>query len=422
MVEVYLDLDTTLKIMITTDNYIVLYDTFQYNGQTLDKLFEIMSNVKPDRALVVTHAVYDTTRYNAAYHPSILLIGDFLYTGNIAQIDINKLMHLFNSLKITNVEFFDKFQMYSYISADDVCIIDSCNKSYVLTIKQKDIRDIVYVKEQNLEQAMLQLCRKHNITEMCNLTNYIEYDYVKYFENYTDLAEIDAFVTASVFGFFRFVQPDLRYDITCVTFDRNMNTVTYDDSSSETKGTTENSTESQDDLTTDKNLKNANKGSKGNSKRLKKRRNRDSKSAGIMAATISIVLVALSLIVFCVLSVYFRQIELQKQNSYNIASEQKEHAEHYIAKLKENVPMDYGDVVNYINSICPIDDYVGSIVIDDTYEVLFYVAESSSIDEIQAVLKNDFEINGISDGGVITLNDKNYAKYTISITYKQSMH
>lgn len=418
MVEAYLDLDTTLKVMITTDNYVVLYDTLQYNGQTLDKLFEIMSNVKPNRALVVTHAIYDTARYNAAYHPEVLQIGDFLYTGNIAQIDINKLMHLFNSLKITNIAFFDKFKMYNYVDADNVCIIDSCGRSYVLAIKKKDICDIVYIKEQNLEQAMLQLCRKHGLTEMYNLTNYIEYDYVKYFENYTDLAEIEAFVTASVFGFFRFVQPDLRYDMTCVTFDRNMNTVSYNSVSNQTKDTVESATDKQDDLADEKNLENVNKTVERGIKYSKKKNNINKKSIGTMVATISTVLIALSLIIFCVLSVYLRRVELQMQNSYNIVSEQKEHAECYISKLQEDVPIDCNDIVDFIDSLCPIDDYVGSIVIDNNYEVLFYVAESSSIDEIQAILENDFEINGISDGGVVTLNNKNYSKYTISLTYR----
>ena len=121
MVEAYIDFSNKPTIMITSRNNIVLYDTLALDNQFLNKLYEILAAAEPTSVLVVTHAVYSKDKFKNAYEIKNILVKDEKYVGTISQLDINKLMYVFNALKITDIRFCDKFSMYEHYLKNNQC-------------------------------------------------------------------------------------------------------------------------------------------------------------------------------------------------------------------------------------------------------------------------------------------------------------
>lgn len=72
---------------------------------------------------------------------------------------------------------------------------------------------------------------------------------------------------------------------------------------------------------------------------------------------------------------------------------------------------------NSVASSCDATEIIGSVTFNnDSLEVLFYVPADSDVEKLKSTLAAHFEVNGIADNGKITIGDKIYSKYVISLS------
>ena len=191
MVEVFISLDKICTVMITSRNNIIFYDDYEYEASLLDQLYYLFDSVKPDSAYIVLNPTYDTNVYRHVYITDKVQIGDYVYNGIVSQEDINKLVHLFNVLKIENVYFYDKMHYYTHFLPVNTCGVDYTQGTYTVLCKKNDLFSLSYAKN-NVEQMLLQNCRKAHVTEIVDFTSFIDYDCIRWFENFC--ISFDAFI------------------------------------------------------------------------------------------------------------------------------------------------------------------------------------------------------------------------------------
>ncbi len=416
MIEAFLDLDTSAKLMLTSRNNIILFDTLEYDNQFLNKLYKILSEMAVDSVLVVTHAIYDKKPYNNVYHTETYQIGDSIYTGVLSQLDINKLMCVFNAVKISNIRFCDKMVMYDYFLKNGQCLVDSTSNTNIIVGKNDlGISSVTYVKTNSLEQSLLQICRKHAIYDTVNFNTFIDYDCVKWFENFVKVQELTVFVTLTVFGFFKFINTDSRVDINQVKFNSKLETVSY-------------STHTEN---TDKVLRgpaiqeNSAKVSKAPIKEKSKKaaipikiKSKSHRSIPSALINLALILSIFSLILTFIADYYFTNKAKYPESLLNQNNSIINHVTLRLDKLEEAPVQNSSVIVIDLMSKCPVDVNIGSITISDNIEVVYYVAETGNIETVKGALSDFYKINGISESGIVTLNEIIYTKYTVSLSTK----
>lgn len=416
MVEAFLELDTSAKLMLTSRNNIILFDTLEYDSQFLNRLYKILSELAVDSVLIVTHAIYDKEPYNNVYHTETYQIGDSIYTGVISQLDVNKLMCVFNAAKINNIRFCDKMVMYDYFLKDGQCLVDSTSNTNVIISKNDTgISSVTYVKTNSLEQSLLQICRKHAVHDVVNFNTFIDYDCVKWFENFVKVQELTIFVTLTVFGYFKFINTNSRIDINQVKFNSKLETVSY-------------STHTED---TDKVLRgpaiqeNSAKVNKAPIKEKSKKaaipiktKSKSHRSVPSALINLALILIVFSLILSFVAAYYFSNKAKYPESLLNQNNNIINHITLRLAKLEEEPLQNSSVIVIDLMCKCPMDVSIGSIAISDNIEVVYYVAETGNIETVKEALSDSYKINGVSESGVVTLNEIIYTKYTISLSTK----
>lgn len=417
MIEAYLDFDSKIKLMITNQNNIILFDTFDFNGDTLNKLYKILSELCVESVITVMHAIYDKECYDNVYRTETYQIGDNIYTGVLSQLDINKLMCVFNAAKITNIRFCDKMIMYNHFLRDNQCLVDSTNNTNIVVSKNMGgVSDIIYVKSSMLEQSLLQTCRKNNTKDIVNFNTFVDYDCVKQFTNFVKVEELSIFVTLTVFGFFKFINSTASIDLNQVRFNSKLETVNY-----ETKS-----------LKSDKVLKgpiihkkvqqsNENTSSvkvKEKQKPVKVKKSHRQKPVANILINLLIVLLLFSLASTFIVKHYYNNKARGPEDLIIYNTNIINHTKLRINKLQESPVTNTSQITNDIITRCPVDISIGSIIIENDIEIVYYVAETATIDSVLSTLEDNYKVNAISESGIVTLNNINYSKYVISVSTK----
>lgn len=397
MVEAFIDFSSKPTIMITSRNNIVLYDSLPLDNQFLNKLYEIFAASEPSSVLVVTHAVYSKDKFKNAYEVKNLRVRGSDYTGTVSQLDINKLMYVFNALKIENIRFCDKFSMYEHYLGNNQCGVDVCCGKYLLLNKIDVIDKIDYVSSTNFELALLQMCRKNGNSDVINFANFTDYDAVKWFENFVKVADTSAYVIMTVFGFFKFIKPNISIDLTQVKFNSQLETVTYDTNLN---------------LGKDKVLKVEEPIILDTIKAPDKKEISFSKW-GLCIVNILIILLLVSALG---LNYYFTKKTTAPSEKLAMLRNQNTHNTIVLDKMNEEFISNKSTLIEEIKLRCPAECVIASIMIDSSIEIVYYVPDTQTIDNVLAGTQDLLKVNGTSDGGVVTMNNINYHKYTVSFS------
>lgn len=415
MVEVFISLDKICTVVITSRNNIIFYDDYEYEASLLDQLYYLFDSVKPDSAYIVLNPTYDTNVYRHVYITDKVQIGDYVYNGIVSQEDINKLVHLFNVLKIENVYFYDKMHYYTHFLPVNTCGVDYTQGTYTVLCKKNDLFSLSYAKN-NVEQMLLQNCRKAHVTEIVDFTSFIDYDCIRWFENSAQIGDINVFIKLSVFGYFRFLNKDDNIeDLVSVKFDRNLNTVTYgtayvEDPHILKSASVHEATVEEQLQVTAKQTENAAETLVASAKKEPEKK---------IGAVLTVIMIILLIITLGGAGLYFylSQQYKSKENQYQISADTYEHEKNIEASLKQILQEDTAVLYDSVASSCDATEIIGSVTFNnDSLEVLFYVPADSDVEKLKSTLAAHFEVNGIADNGKITIGDKIYSKYVISLS------
>lgn len=415
MVEIFISLDKICTVMITSRNNIIFYNDYEYEASLLDQLYYLFDSVKPDSAYIVLNPTYDTNVYRHVYVTDKVQIGDYVYNGIVSQEDINKLVHLFNVLKIENVYFYDKMHFYNHFLPENACGIDYAQGTYTVLCKKNELFSLSYTKN-NVEQMLLQNCRKAQVTELVDFTSFIDYDCIRWFENSVQIGDINVFIKLSVFGYFRFLNKDDNIeDLVSVKFDRDLNTVTYGTEYVEDSRVLK--SVPVPEATVDEQLQASVKQTESKTKDLAVHTEKEPKKKSSIILTVVIIILLIVIVGGAGLYFYLSQQYKSKENQYQIGNDALEHEKNIEASLKQILQEDTVVLYDTVASSCDATDIVGSITFNnDSLEVLFYVPADSDIEKLKNALAIHFEVNGIADNGKITIGDDIYSKYVISLS------
>lgn len=423
MVEAFLELGTNAKLMLTSRNNIILFDTLEYNTCFLDKLYKVLSEIGTDSITVVVHAIYDKEPYNNVYKTETYQVADKIYTGVISQLDINKLMCVFNAAKINNIRICDKMVMYDHFLKTNQCLVESINGTNIIVSKGlSGISSITYAKNNSLEQSLLQTCRRTGVRDIINFNTFIDYDSVKWFENFVKVQDLSIFVTLTTFGFFKFINTITSVDIEQVKFNSKLETVTYATKTKKSDKVLRSSiyNENVNNIIVnepDTEISVDDKKEIKKPERLKNAQQIPNKSGKVLLTCI-ISLIGVSLLAAFIISYYFDNKAKYPESLTNQNNNMIKHLELQQDKLNETPIHNNAVILDNLLSRCPLDVNIGSVIIDDSIEVVYYVAETGDVETVKNSLSDIYKINGVSESGVVTLNDVTYTKYTISLSVK----
>lgn len=402
MLEVFLDLDNSCSLMLLKDNNIILFETIQYDTKCLDTIYFILHNYKLDKATIICHGIRSNASLANSYVIHDFVIDSQINRSYVAVKDIDKLHYLFQKLNVTDIKIFDAMEFYSAVLPQNSCgVITNIDGSCSIYFKDTAKSELVQTKADLLEQTLLSICHRTNCTNIINLSDYVDYDCICNFSNFTSLTEIMLYAKLSIFGYFKFRNVVPKFDITQTNWNSKFeNPTSASVSTASTTLTMDEHKEQQDS----KQVK------------VKKPVEKQKKSHTKALLSFIIVLSILLTVAACIASII---LENKAYNAYNemvIAEDNVNHSEKYLEKLTESTPMEYVCDVRLLQELCPFDSQIGNITVDTEYEILYYIAETNTLDDVTDAYNNLFLVNGVSDGGIVVLNDITYNKYTVSVS------
>ena len=204
-------------------------------------------------------------------------------------------------------------------------------------------------------------------------------------------------------------------DLVSVKFDRNLNTVTYGTAYVEDPHILKSA--SVHEATVEEQLQVTAKQTENAAETLVVPAKKEPKKK--IGAVLTVIMIILLIITLGGAGLYFylSQQYKSKENQYQISADTYEHEKNIEASLKQILQEDTAVLYDSVASSCDATEIIGSVTFNnDSLEVLFYVPADSDVEKLKSTLAAHFEVNGIADNGKITIGDKIYSKYVISLS------
>lgn len=149
MCELYVELGNINKVVILSDNHLILYEEIIDNDLFAEQLYQKYGTLAVKELVVVTHGFLDNTRFEDGLAAFSFRCGKETYYCNLIRKTLEELDHLADQWGIS-AKFYDKLGYYRYLTAGRAIFIDEMGSAFCIIHQDEGIRNIHYVTKENL--------------------------------------------------------------------------------------------------------------------------------------------------------------------------------------------------------------------------------------------------------------------------------
>lgn len=168
MVKYYIELGLTINTALFDDDYLVAYEEYKCNVNTLDILASRIADSHPGCVTVITHGLLYEKELEDSYVAYAVPVNGRRYYCNLNKVDVDTILHMLETLRVKNVRVVDKFGYYELLSSQDAIVVDKAMDLCLLYVKAGQERSLSYASGTELETALAQTMVNTGITNVVN--------------------------------------------------------------------------------------------------------------------------------------------------------------------------------------------------------------------------------------------------------------
>lgn len=168
MVKYYIELGLTINTALFDDDYLVAYEEYKCNVNTLDILASRIADSHPGCVTVITHGLLYGEELEDSYVAYAVPVNGRRYYCNLNKVDVDTILHMLEMLRVKNVRVVDKFGYYELLSSQDAIVVDKAMDLCLLYVKAGQERGLSYASGTELETVLAQTMVNTGITNVVN--------------------------------------------------------------------------------------------------------------------------------------------------------------------------------------------------------------------------------------------------------------
>jgi hypothetical protein len=350
------------------------------------------------------HAVYDKLMYSNAINVDTIQIGDEVYYGFFSRSDIDRLNAVFRALKITDVTYYNKMDLYKTFIEKNQCIVDVHGNSIIILVKQDNLCYLGYSKTLNFDQRLLQICSKYGVKDIVDFSTFVDYDCICKFNNFAKVNVLTGYTTLSIFGFFRYSNRCLP--IQCNNF--------YDESSAKEWFVNNEPTDNkhgENKIESSKEKRPKKEDSVKQEQHIKVKQHHDLVTFICTSLGILIVLVVLLAVIACNL---LGSNNESLENDLLVLNDKNSCYVHKLDYVMRDSEISYTEIYDLLQNGLPDGILVYSCEITDSINLTMLVPDDVESSTLGSALPEGLSMQSATEIGLVTQGDVVYVKYLIS--------